>query len=82
MARAGQADPRSVLARLTAAAPLAAIGSFVAMRFATSLCAKDRCVPHAVRQQVLEELRATPLYQVGARRAGLPRCCVRARGDL
>jgi hypothetical protein len=65
MARAGQAEPPAVLARLVAAAPLASIGSFVSMRFASSLCAKDRCVPHAVRQQVLEELRATPLYQVG-----------------
>ncbi len=69
LARAGQAEPAAILQRLVAAAPLPSVAGFVAMRFASSLCAKDRCVPHAVRGQVLEELRATPLYQVRA--AGL-----------
>ncbi|GBF98758.1 glutathione gamma-glutamylcysteinyltransferase [Raphidocelis subcapitata] len=64
LARAGEAQPEAILSRLAAAAPLASVGGFVAMRFASSQCARDRCVPHAVRQQVLEELRATPLYQM------------------
>ena len=64
LARAGEATPAAVAARLAAEAPLASVSAFVAMRIASGLCAKDRCVPHAVRGQVLEELRATPLYQL------------------
>jgi hypothetical protein len=45
-------------------APLVSVRSFIAVRYAAQMCAKDRCVPHTVRQQVLQELRATPLHQV------------------
>ncbi len=47
-----------------AAAPLQSVDAFIAVRFAAEVCAKDRCVPHTVRQQVLDELRGMPLYQV------------------
>lgn len=52
------------MAELVARAPLSSVAAFVAVRYAAQMCARDRCVPHTVRQQVLQELRATPLYQV------------------
>lgn len=64
-AAAGRATPDALLQQLVALAPLGSVPSFIAMRFAASSCARDRCVPHTVRQQVLRELRATPLHQVG-----------------
>ncbi|KAI8471447.1 MAG: Phytochelatin synthase-domain-containing protein [Monoraphidium minutum] len=64
LARSGAAEPEAIVRALAACAPLPAVAGFVALRFSTSLCARDRCVPHAVRQQALEELRATPLYQM------------------
>jgi hypothetical protein len=64
-AAAGAATPEALLQQLVALAPLDSVPSFIAMRFAaTSCCSRDRCVPHTVRQQVLRELRATPLHQV------------------
>lgn len=63
-AAAGAATPDALLQQLVALAPLDSVPSFIAMRFAASSCARDRCVPHTVRQQVLRELRATPLHQV------------------
>jgi hypothetical protein len=56
--------PEAVVARLVSMAPLVSVRSFIAVRYAAQMCAKDRCVPHTVRQQVLQELRATPLHQV------------------
>jgi len=70
-AAAGKATPEGVLQQLVGLAPLDSVPSFIAMRFAASSCARDRCVPHTVRQQVLRELRATPLHQVGNGAAGL-----------
>lgn len=58
------ATPESVLAQLVSLAPLPSLQSFIAVRFAAHMCARDRCVPHTVRQQVLQELRATPLHQI------------------
>lgn len=63
-AASGQATPEDLLQQLVALAPLDSVPSFIAMRFAAQSCARDRCVPHTVRQQVLRELRATPLHQV------------------
>ncbi|WIA42506.1 hypothetical protein OEZ86_008492 [Tetradesmus obliquus] len=64
-AASGQlAAPEAVVARLVSMAPLVSVRSFIAVRYAAQMCAKDRCVPHTVRQQVLQELRATPLHQV------------------
>lgn len=63
-AASGQATPEALLRQLVALAPLGSVPSFIAMRFAAQSCARDRCVPHTVRQQVLRELRATPLHQV------------------
>lgn len=65
-AAAGQTTPEALLQQLVALAPLDSVPSFIAMRFAAQSCARDRCVPHTVRQQVLRELRATPLHQVCA----------------
>jgi hypothetical protein len=42
-----------------------AAGAAGAAHDAAQICAKDRCVPHTVKQQVLQELCATPLHQVG-----------------
>jgi hypothetical protein len=64
-AAAGAATPEALLQQLVALAPLDSVPSFIAMRFAAPCCARDRCVPNTVRQQVLRELRATPLHQVG-----------------
>ncbi len=61
-AAAGEASPWQLAAALVAAAPLSAVDSFVAVRFAAVACAGERCVPHAVRAQLLEELRGIPLY--------------------
>lgn len=63
-AASGQLSAEALIEQLVAAAPLSSVVSFIAMRYAAHSCAKDRCVPHTVRQQVLQELRATPLHQV------------------
>lgn len=81
-AASGQlAAPEAVVARLVSMAPLVSVRSFIAVRYAAQMCAKDRCVPHTVRQQVLQELRATPLHQVGCCAACVYVCC-RFRSQL
>eukprot|EP00775_Hariotina_reticulata_P014329 gene14329-55_t len=65
-AASGQLSVEGLIERLVAAAPLSSVVSFIAMRYAAHSCAKDRCVPHTVRQQVLQELRATPLHQTAS----------------
>jgi hypothetical protein len=69
-ASSGQAAPEALLRQLVSLAPQDSVLSFIAMRFAAHSCARDRCVPHTVRQQVLQELRATPLHQVCFLRGG------------
>lgn len=65
LAASPQHAVEDIVRHLAAMAPLSSVSSFVAVRFAAQMCAKDRCVPHAVRNQVLQELRVTALYQVG-----------------
>ena len=73
----GCSSPQQLLCGLVAAAPMASVSDFVAIRLAAHSCAKDRCVPHAMRSQVLAELRATPLFQV---KAGPWREIIREKG--
>lgn len=64
LASSGQHTAEQVLRRLIQMAPLDSVNSFVVVRLAAAACAKDRCVPHGVREQVLVELRSMPLYKI------------------